>query len=501
MHRYRVAIVGAGIIGASIARILSMYENIDVSLIEKEPDVGWGVSKANTAVIHPGHEEDPKSYPLRARLCKEGNELWREWVRELDIPAKWPGELMVFTSDEEEKAAEKYIEFAKVNKVPGVRVVYREELRALEPTVNPDALGAVYAPTAGMISPMEAVIAIVENAVENGVKLFTETEVFNVRVSANRVTGVDTNRGFIEADIVINAAGLYADKISNVVGVDTWFFIKPRRGEYLLFDEDVDIKPTRILHTVPTLVTKGVYVVTTVHGNLMIGPTAEDLPVDAREATLTTREGLEYLWREAGKILKVLPPRSRVIRTFAGLRPEPPNGQWLIKAYDSPWGFVNVAGTRSPGLTAAPAIALHVLEQMKSVFDLRLVKKEKWNPFRKDIVRVRNRSIEEIDRLVETNPDYGEILCYCRMVSKAEVIEAMKRMKAIGVKTITVDGIKFRTYAGMGKCQGSFCRWRVALLVSKYTGVPLESVVVKRGSYGVGDVKLLLRGRAAKGQG
>ena len=470
-----------------------MYENFDVTLIEKEPDVGWGVSKANTAIIHPGHEEDPKTHPLRAKLCKEGNELWREWARELDIPVKWPGELMVFTSDEEEKEARKYIDLAKANNIPGVKIVYKEELRALEPNINPDALGAVYAPTAGTISPMEAVIAVVENAVENGVKLLTETEVTNIKVSGNKVIGIETNRGFIEADIIINAAGLHADKISHMAGVEPKFFIRPRRGQYLLFDEDVSVKPVRILHTTPTPITKGVYAITTVHGNLMIGPTAEDLPVEAREETGTTFEGLEHVWKEASKILKALPPRSKVIKTFAGLRPEPPGGHWLIKAYEDPWGFVNVAGIRSPGLTSAPAIAHYVLEQISKVYGIKLIKKEKWNPFRKDIMRLKGKSLEEIDSLIKMNPDYGEILCYCKTVSKAEIIEAINRMRAIGIKTITFDGIKFRTYVGMGMCQGSFCRWRIALLISKYTGVPLENVVIKKSGYGIGEVKMLLK--------
>jgi len=163
----RVVIIGAGVIGSSIARVLSRYKNFDVVLVEKEPDVGWGVSKANTAIIHPGHEEDPNVYPLRAALCKRGNELWKLWAKELDIPVKWPGELMVFTDSEEEKEAKKYVDLAKANGVPGVRLVYGYELRVLEPNINPNALGAVYAPSAGTLSPMEAVIAIVENAVDN----------------------------------------------------------------------------------------------------------------------------------------------------------------------------------------------------------------------------------------------------------------------------------------------------------------------------------------------
>jgi len=472
-----------------------MYENFDVILVDRDPDVGWGTSKANTAIIHPGHEEVPEKHPIRAKLCKRGNEIWRKWTKELDIPVRWPGELMIFTNDEEEERARKYIDLAKANGIPGVRIVYEEELKKMEPHINPSAIGAIYAPTAGTISPFEAVIAIVENAVANGVKLLTETEVRKVKVRDKKVVGIETNRGFIEADIVINAAGLYADKISHSAGVEPDFYIRPRRGEYYLFDEDVDIKPNKILHTTPTPITKGVYVITTVHGNLMIGPTAEDLPLEAKEETSTSTKGLEYVWREAKKIFKELPPRSKVIRTFAGLRPEPPGGHWLLKAYEEPWGFVNAAGIRSPGFTSAPAIAEYILEQMVNVFDIDLVRKKRWNPYRKDITRLKGKTLSEIDELIKKNPDYGEILCYCKMVSKAEVIEAIERMKKIGIKTITVDGVKFRTYAGMGMCQGSFCRWRIALLISQYTNTPLDKVLVKKATYGIGDVKVLLKTR------
>jgi len=496
----RIVIIGAGIVGASIARVLSKYENFNIILIDKEPDVGWGISKANTAIIHPGHEEDPNVYPIRAKLCKRGNELWRIWTKELDIPVKWPGELMVFTNDEEEKEARKYVELAKANGIPGVRIIYGDELRRIEPLINPDVIGAVYAPTAGTIMPMDATIAIVENAVENGVKLLTETEVVGVRIYDKRVIGVETNNGFIEADIIINAAGIYADKITHMVGVEHDFYIKPRRGEYILFDEDDPIKPSKILHTTPTPITKGVYAITTVDGNLMIGPTAEDLPLEAKEETSTSIKGLEYVWNEAKRILRELPPRSKVIRTFAGLRPEPPNGQWLLKVYEEPWGFVNVAGIRSPGLTAAPAIAEYILEQMAKVFDIKLTEKRSWNPYRRDITRLRHRSLNEIDELIKKNPNYGEILCYCRMVSKAEVIEAIERMRKIGIRTITFDGIKFRAHVGMGRCQGSFCRWRIALLISQYTGISLDRVVIKKMPYGIGDVKILLKSQRDLGE-
>jgi len=493
MNRFKVIIVGAGIIGASIARVLSMYENFDVVLIDKELDVGWGISKANTSIIHPCHEEDPERHSLRAKLCVEGNKMWREWSKELDIPIKWPGELMVFHNSDEEREARKYIWFAIKNGVSGVRIVYRDELQSFEQNINPDAIGALYAPSAGTLSPFEAVIAIVENAVDNGVKLLVDTNVLGVKIRNNLVIGVETSRGFIEADIVINATGLYADYISHTAGVAKDFWIKPRRGEYIVFDEDVDIKPVKILHTTPTPLTKGVYAITTVHGNLMIGPTAEDLSIDAKENKATSENGYNYLIKEGEKLLRRLPPLSKVIRRFAGLRPEPPNGDWLIDVYIDPWGFINVAGIRSPGLTAAPAIAKYVLDLMARRYDINLVEKKSWNCYRVGIKGIRNLNIYEADRLIERNPCYGKVICYCKIVTEAEINEAIDRILKIGARP-TIDGIKFRTTACFGKCQGSFCRWEIALILSKKLGMPLHKVIVKKSSYGIGDIKILLRG-------
>lgn len=481
--------------GACIARVLSMYEEFDVVVVEREPDVGWGCSKANTGIIHPGHEEDPRKHPLRARLCVRGNTLWREWAEQLSIPVKWVGELMAFTDSDEEARSREFLKLAVENGVPGVRVVYDEEVRRLEPSISPRVKGAVYAPTAGLISPFEAVIAVIENAVENGVKLITETAVRRVTVSEGVVKGVETNNGFIEANIVINAAGVNADEISHSAGVEESFKITPRKGQYILFGEDVPVKPQMILHTVPTPRTKGVYVVTTVHGNLMIGPTAEDIPYNEKENVSTTTTGLSYLLEEASKLIREVPKRSSIIRTFAGIRPEPPDGNWLIKAYENPWGFINVAGIRSPGLTAAPAIAEYVLNLIVEKYGLKLKRKTAWNPYRRDITRVRHVGLEELDKLIASNPSYGEIVCYCKTVSRAEVLEAIERMKRIGLKTITFDGLKFRVYVSFGKCQGSFCRLRVARVISEETGVQLQDVVIKRDRYGVGDVKILWRRR------
>jgi glycerol-3-phosphate dehydrogenase len=328
------------------------------------------------------------------------------------------------------------------------------------------------------------------------VKLLAETEVSRVRVEEGVIKGLETTRGFVEADIVVNAAGLWADEISRSAGVEPQFRIKPRRGEYLLFDEDASAKPARIMHTVPTPVTKGVYALTTVHGNLLIGPTAEDLPHEAKDETGTTREGLGKVLSEAAKLLREVPPTSKVIRTFAGLRPEPPGGEWLVKAYDDPWGFVTVAGIRSPGFTAAPALAHYVAELISETYGIELKRRERWNPRRRGIERLVGRSLKEIDEMVRANSDYGEIICYCKMVSKGEVLRAIERIEAIGARP-TIDGVKFRVQAGFGRCQGSFCRWKVALLIAQSAGQPLHAVLAGKGAYAVGDVKLLLRGEAA----
>ncbi|ACL11207.1 Glycerol-3-phosphate dehydrogenase [Desulfurococcus amylolyticus 1221n] len=491
----RIVIIGAGVVGLSIARVLSMYKGLDIVVVEKEPDVGWGASKANTSIIHPGHEEDPELHPLRARLCVEGNKLWRQWVKELDIPAKWPGELMVFTNSEEEKEALRYIDTARRNNVPGVRAVYGDELRRLEPAISPMAVGAVYAPTAGNISPFEAVAALAENLVENGGRILVNTLVKSVRIKDKAVEGVETSGGFIQADIVINAAGVHADEISHSAGVEEDFVIRPRKGEYIVFDEDTSVKPLRLLHTTPTSLTKGVYAITTTGGDLLIGPTAVDMPYELKEDTSTTLEGIEYLLREAGKLLRELPPRSLITRTFAGVRPEPPHGEWLIKVYEEPWGFINVAGIRSPGLTAAPAIAYYVADMISKSYAVSLEHRSDWKPYRRGFLRLHGKSLREIDELVSVNPDYGEVICYCRTVSKAEILEAVKRIKTIGAQ-VTLDGVKFRTKAGFGRCQGSFCRWRIAGIIAGLEGKEMHEVVVKMERYGLGDVKKMLREEA-----
>lgn len=493
MNRVKVVIIGAGISGASIARVLSKYDNLEVHLIEKNPDVGWGVSKANTALIHGGYDDDPEKYPMRAKLCVRGNRLWHEWVKELEIPHIWNGALIVALRDEDFDELGRLLERGRKNGVPEMRIIERDELFHLEPNLNPDALGALWVPTVGQIGPIPAVIAIVENAVANGVKLHLETEVRGIKVKGAEVKGVETNRGFIEADIIINAAGLYADEIARMAGVD-YFEIHPRKGEYFIFDESVE-GPRRVLFPTPTPISKGVVVTTEVSGHLMIGPNAQDLPREKKDDLSTSREGLEEVWKKAGEIWPNLPPRSKIIRTFAGLRPEPTGGDFIIRAEDV-HGFINVAGIRSPGLTSAPAIAYEVKEMLENDLELKLVEKPKWNPYRREITHFFMLSPGEVGALVRKNPAYGKIVCRCNKVSEGDVMEAIDRMKFIGVRTPSIDSVKFRTKATTGTCQGSFCRIRIAQILAREYGVNLWEVTLKgKGSeFGVGDVKILMRG-------
>jgi len=494
MRITRVIIIGAGIVGVSIARVLSKYENLKVHLVDMEPDAGWGVSRANTAIIHGGYDDDPRKYPLRARLCVRGAKLWRRWSRELDIPVNFSGILVLAFTDSEINELHVLKERGVRNGVPGIRVMLdKDVIQALEPNVSDDVKAALWAPTGGVINPIEAVIALVENAVDNGVITHFNTKVLSVKVSNGEVVGVETSHGLIEADIVINAAGLYADEISRSVGVED-FTIKPRRGEYYVFDESAEPKVTRVLFPTPTPKTKGVAVAKTTEGNLMIGPTAEDLSLDEKEKWGTTERGLKLVWNEARKLVKALPPLSKVIKVFAGLRPEPPHGDFIIRSYKYPHGFINVAGTRSPGLTSAPAIAYEVVRLIKSDIGVKLVEKSKWNPFRCGINKFRKLDSERRAKLVQEDPNYGVVVCKHRLVTKAEIVEAIKRIRKIGAE-VTVRGVKYRTWAGMGECQGAFCLPLIVKLIADLEGIDLWKVKLTRegSEIGIGDIYELVR--------
>ncbi len=488
---HKVIIIGAGITGMSIARELSKYDNLKITVIERKSDVGWGVSKANTALIHGGYDDDPDKYPVRAKLCVRGNEIWRKWVRELQIPSVWNGALVIAKNDDEMKELNILLKRGERNGVKDMRIIYRDELLEMEPNLSPNSQGALLIPSVGQIAPIPAVIALAENAVDNGVKIIFDSPVEEVKVDNGAVKGVKVPEGFIEGDLIINAAGLYADEISKMAGLD-YFKIHPRKGEYWLFDESAGPKPEHVLFPAPTKKTKGVVVTTEVSGHLMIGPNARDQ--EDKEDLSNTKEGLEEVWNKAKLLWPKLPSRDKVIRTFAGLRPETKNADFIIKA-EEVYGFINVAGIRSPGLTAAPAIAMEVNEIIERDLGIELREKKDWNPYREEITHFFMLSHKEINEKIKNNGAYGRIICKCNKVSEGDIMEAIERMKKIGVKVPSIDSIKFRTKATTGTCQGGFCRVKIAAILAREYEQPMWNITLKgKGSeMGIGDVKVLLK--------
>lgn len=487
-----IVIIGGGITGCAIARNLSKYQNLNIHLIEKDADVGWGATKANTGILHPGHEDDPTRFPLRSKFCVQGNALWKTLSHELDIPTTWPGELMIARDEHEKKELKRYLTIGKENGVKDLRIINASQISDLEPHCTDDAIAALWAPSAGLIEPWEATIALIENAVENGVKVHLNSMVSDILIENKQVRAVETNNGTISADIVINAAGLFADKISRMAYIDEGT-IRPRKGQYYLFDEDATPKVEHIIHHVPSQTSKGVYAVTTVEGNLMLGPTAEDLDNDQKDNRGTNQQGLDYIWDHASALLKNLPPKNRITKLFAGLRPEPPNGRYIIKGYDEPWGFINVMGIRSPGLTAAPAIAEYVTSQiLEEDFDILCTEKERWNPYRKRIQRFSQLPKEKQEEYIKKDRSYGNIVCMCKEITEAEIISAIKRIQNLD-GTVSLDSIKFRTLAMFGFCQGSFCRSKIATIISEQLNIPLHKVLqnAPKTEYGLGDIKVL----------
>ncbi|GAB4305770.1 MAG: NAD(P)/FAD-dependent oxidoreductase [Candidatus Bipolaricaulota bacterium] len=463
--RRRVAVIGAGVVGALIARELSRYGG-EVLLFEREVDVGWGVTKANSAIVHAGFHEQPGT--ASGRLCVAGNALFPEVCRELGVPFQRIGAYVLALADGERAAVEDLRARGEELGVPGLALLDGDEVRRRLPHVNPDVVAALWAPTVGITEPWALALAAVENAVDNGVALHLGEEVTGVAVEGGRVRAVTTGWGTYGVGAVVNAAGLAADRIAALAGVPVPR-ITPRRGEYLLL---VDVPPSlrpAVLFPVPTPHSKGILVVPTVDGGLLLGPTAADLAPEEGEATETTAEGLARALAGARRLVPALPV-GNVVKAFAGLRPEPAGGDfWLGRT--GVRGFYQAAGMRSPGLTAAPAIARGLAAEIAC--DLGLALRPSFSPLRRPPPRVAGLPPAEWDALIARDPRYGRIVCRCNRVTEGEIVEAIRR----GART--VDGVKFRTRAGFGRCQGGTCTDRVLALLARETGRDPEEVSVQ----------------------
>ncbi|MEW8974329.1 MAG: NAD(P)/FAD-dependent oxidoreductase [Tissierellaceae bacterium] len=461
---YDITIIGAGIVGACIARELSKYD-LKVLVLEKENDVANGTTKANSAIVHSGYDAKPNT--MKARLNVEGNKMLEDLCRELDVPFKRVGSLTIALDEADMSTLEEMYERGIQNKVPEMRIIGKEELLDMEPNINPEAVGALYAPTAGIMGPWELAIALVENAMENGVDLLLNSEVVNIE----KIEGgyrVSTGDREIDTRYVVNCAGLYADRIHGMIGSPE-FKITPRRGQYFLLDKNAGDTVGRVIFQCPTEISKGVVVLPTVHGNLLVGPDAEN--IDDKENKGTTDERLKYVRETASKSCDKI-PFNAVITSFAGLRASPDTGDFIIKEAEEAKGFIDVAGIESPGLTASPAIGRYVVQLLKDI-DGNFKSKENFNPCRREMINFMELSPEEKHEMIKKDPRYGRIICRCENITEGEIVDAIHR-KAGGR---TVDGIKRRVRAGMGRCQGGFCQPRVIEILARELGMDITEVV------------------------
>ncbi len=458
-----VVVIGGGITGTAILRELTKYD-LTCVLLEKEPDLALGTTKANSAILHAGFDAPTGS--LKAITNVRGNKLYHELEKELALDIKWTGSLVVATTEEEKATLEELLTRGKANGVEGLKLLTREEVLEQEPNLT-TAVAALWAPTAGVCWPFGAALAFAENAVQNGGEVIRDCEVSGFVKEDGKIIGVQTNKGTIAAKYVVNAAGVYADTIAKLAGDDS-FTIHPRRGEYILFDKTAcnDLVYGVVFPT-PTKKSKGILICTTTHGNTFIGPNANEQ--DSKNDHAVTAEGMNEIISSARKLIPSL-PMGAAITQFAGLRAVSDSGDFVIGPSDVE-GFYNAAGMQSPGLTSAPAVAELIAAEIARVSGA--TRKNDFQnklPERKAFVRM-TRS-EQAAKVAENNL-YGRVICRCETVTEGEIVEAIHN--PVGART--VDGVKRRTRAGMGRCQGGFCGPRVTQILARELQIPVTEVL------------------------
>ncbi len=463
---YDVIIIGGGVIGCSIARTLSKY-NLKIALLEKEADIASGTTKANSGVVHAGYAAE-RQY-IKRNLCIRGNELYTQAAKELNFPFKRIGSFVVALEDEQIKDLEEKKKQGTEDGIPGLEVILdKKKILEMEPNLTDQVVGVLHAPSAGIVSPYELTFALAENAAMNGVQFFRNQEVIKI-LHRDYVFTIHARGSIYKSNNLINAAGLYADKISKMLGLD-YFSILPRKGEYILFDKNA-LQLSKILFPMPTKVSKGILVCPTVHGNIFVGPNAQNI-TDIEDIS-TTEAGLKEVLEGGRTLVPNLPLRAS-IRNFAGLRAVPDSYDFIIDNTDI-YGFINVAGILSPGLTSCFAIAEKVVDYLE-LLGVELKVKENYNPYRPKPERFKDFTKQELDKKIKADPKWGKIICRCETVSEHEIIEAIHA--PVGARTI--DGVKFRCRPGMGRCQGGFCTPRVVEILSRELNIPYHQIT-KRG--------------------
>ena len=459
---FDVVIIGAGVVGAMVARTLSKYD-LSVCLVEKENDVAMGATKANSAIVHAGF--DAKEGSLKAKLNVEGASMMEEVAKELSFKYKNNGSIVVGFDEEDLKTINALYERGVKNGVKELKVLTGDEAREIEPNLTKEVTCALYAPTAGIVCPYELTIGAVGNAMDNGVIFKRNFEVVDIK-KENEVFVISSKEESVSAKYIVNCAGLYSDKIASMVG-DNSFAINPRRGEYILLDRECGNMAKSTIFSCPTKAGKGILVSPTVDGNLLLGPTSEE--IDDKEDTSTTQSGLSDVIAGVKKKLNGI-MINKSITSFTGLRAAGNTGDFIINAKD---GFVNCAGIESPGLSSAPAIAKMVASLLEKE-GLTLKEKADYNPIRKHI-NFSSMTIEEKNEVIKKDKAYGKIVCRCECITEGEILEAIKS----NPKPLDLDGVKRRTRSQMGRCQGGFCSPYIMELLAKEMGVSKTEITKK----------------------
>ena len=461
---YDVAVIGAGCTGSAIARYLSRYQ-VKACVIEREEDVCDGTSKANSAIVHAGF--DAHTGTMKAKMNVRGSEMMEDLSRELDFPYDRNGSLVVPTADQDASLLDELKAQGEANGVKDIRILDEAELKEMEPNLADGVVKALFAPTGAIVCPFNMTIALAENAADNGVEFFLNTTVEKISREGDHYL-IETDGKPIKAKAVVNAAGVYADAINNMVSSHK-YHITARRGQYNLLDKTAGSHVRHTIFQLPTKMGKGVLVTPTVHGNLLVGPTAED--IDNKEGVNTTADGLGSLPKTSALSVKNIPFRE-VITAFAGLRAHEDGGDFVIgEAEDAP-NFFNALGIESPGLSSAPAIGEYLADMVAE--KLGLLKNPNFNGTRKGILDPSKLSIEERNELIRKEPAYGQIICRCEMITEGQILDAIHR--TLGARSL--DGVKRRTRAGMGRCQAGFCSPRTMEILERE--VPMSAFDVTK---------------------
>lgn len=460
---YDVAIIGAGVVGALTARELSKY-NLKTVLLEAANDVAMGASKANSGIVHGGFDAKPGT--LKAKLNVMGCAAMAELCKDLSVPYKNNGSLVVAFSEEEMQTVKELYDRGIANGVPNMKILGKDELKALEPNLSDDVFGALDAESAGIVCPYELTIAATENAVVNGVQFRRNFKVNSIDFD-NGLFTVKSENAEIKTKFIINAAGAHADEIAQMIGDDSVKLII-RRGEYFILDKAVGNTVSHTIFQCPTKMGKGILVSPTVDGNLLIGPTAED--IEDKDDTSTTPDGLKTIKTFAVKSCPSVSTRN-AITSFTGLRAHPVNDDFILGASKVNPQFIHASGIESPGLSSAPAIAQYLADIIKDALgDVEV--NPNFNGKREDVFRFRHATDEEKEAAIAKNPAYGRIVCRCETITEGEIIDAIKA--PAGARD--VDGVKRRTRAGMGRCQGGFCGSKVVEILAQQLGTEINEI-------------------------